>query len=95
MAQGYRYLVFVHPDAAASLYRRDVWQRLQVDKGTLDIWRRSARFYLKAFDVCDELRATRLHVADTTTMTAPRPRGSQALTRPHQGKPVAACSPSG
>ncbi len=68
VAQGYRYLIVVHPDAANYLYRRDVWERLQRDSPPL--WQRTARFSLRAFDVFDELRRTRVHVAESGSMTA-------------------------
>jgi hypothetical protein len=68
VAQGYRYLIVVHPDAANFLYRRDVWQRQQ--QSALPVWQRTARFYLRGFDVFDELRKTRAHVADAGPMTA-------------------------
>jgi hypothetical protein len=64
---GYRYAIVVHPDKAGMLYRRDTWQH---QENALDIWRRTARFYLRTFDVFDELRATRAHVADSDKMTA-------------------------
>jgi hypothetical protein len=65
---GFRYLIVVHPDAANYLYRRDVWQKLQRDSAP--VWERTARFSLRAFDVFDELRKTREHIADTPAMTA-------------------------
>jgi len=58
----------VHPDVANWLYRRDTWERNQ--RGTQPLWQRSARFYLRAFDVFDQLRTTRAHVADVGPMTA-------------------------
>jgi hypothetical protein len=65
---GYRYVIVVHPDVANWLYRRDTWERNQ--RGTQPLWQRSARFYLRAFDVFDQLRTTRAHVADVGPMTA-------------------------
>jgi hypothetical protein len=66
--QGFRYLIVVHPDAANYLYRRDTWQKLQRDSAP--VWQRTARFSLRAFDVFDELRRTRQHLADSVGMTA-------------------------
>jgi hypothetical protein len=65
---GYRYAIVVHPDASASLYRRDTWERNLND--SLPVWRHTAHDYLRAFDVFDKLRQTHLHVADAGSMTA-------------------------
>ena len=32
------------------------------------VWKQSAHFYLEAFDAFDELRATRVHLAETAGM---------------------------
>ena len=68
VAQGYRYAIVVHPDAATSLYRRDVWRKNAVE--AIPVWQRTARQFLQAFDVFDELRQTRVHLADAGSMTA-------------------------
>jgi hypothetical protein len=65
--QGYRYLVVVHPDKAAELYRRDKWIANQ-QRGA-KVWQASARFYLDAFDDFDALRASRAHLADVNGNT--------------------------
>lgn len=70
VAQGYRYAIVVHPDAANYLFRRDVWQHAEKADDTLAIWRRTARFYLRAFDVFDDLRARYVLLKETKTMTA-------------------------
>jgi hypothetical protein len=67
VAQGYRYVIVVHPDASASLYRRDTWQKNARDG--LPVWKRTAHDYLQAFDVFDKLRETRVHLADVGSMT--------------------------
>jgi hypothetical protein len=67
VALGYRYAIVVHPDASGYLYRRDTWARLPAD--ALAVWKRTARFYLQAFDDFDALRETRVHLADTAGMT--------------------------
>ncbi len=66
LGQGYRYVVVVRPSAAASLYRRDIWQRQQ--KSSDPVWMASAHFYLEAFDAFDDLRATRVHLAEAGPM---------------------------
>jgi hypothetical protein len=65
--QGYRYLVVIRHDAARSLYRRDIWVKQQ--KESDPVWMASAHFYLEAFDDFDELRRTRVHLADAGNMT--------------------------
>jgi len=64
---GYRYLIVGNPDAAASLYRRDTWVKKQKDAE--EVWKKSAHFYLEAFDDFDELRRTRVHLAEAGDMT--------------------------
>ncbi|MGH7437507.1 MAG: hypothetical protein ACRENE_17665, partial [Polyangiaceae bacterium] len=66
VGKGYRYVVVIRPGAASDLYRRDVWERQQ--KGEDPIWRASAPFYLEAFDAFDDLRRTRVHLADARDM---------------------------
>jgi hypothetical protein len=66
VGQGYRYLVVVSPDAAKSLYKRDVWVKHQ--KGSEPVWQESAHFYLEAFDAFDDLRRTRVHLAEAGDM---------------------------
>jgi hypothetical protein len=68
VAQGYRYAIVVDPDAAADLYRRDTWKK-EAAAGRR-VWKQAARYYLEAFDVFDELRQTRVHLADAGSMTA-------------------------
>jgi hypothetical protein len=63
---GYRYVVVVSPTAANNLYRRDVWERQRT--GGDPIWAASAPFYLEAFDAFDDLRRTRVHLADAASM---------------------------
>jgi hypothetical protein len=67
VAQGYRYAIVVQSDTAESLYRRDKWKE-HAARG-IPIWKRTAPFYLAAFDVFDELRATHVHYADVGSMT--------------------------
>ncbi len=67
VSHGYRYAIVVHPDAAAELYRRDLWKKQQVEAAP--IFKTTAIYYLTAFDVFDELRRTRLHLADAAGMT--------------------------
>jgi len=68
VALGYRYAIVVDPDQAAELYRRDTWKKQAAEGRT--VWKATARYYLQAFDVFDELRQTRAHVADAGAMTA-------------------------
>jgi hypothetical protein len=67
LGAGYRYLIVVSPDASSSLYRRDTWVKQQ--KHSLPVWERSAHFYLEAFDDFDDLRKTRVHLAEVGGMT--------------------------
>ncbi|MGD0680015.1 MAG: hypothetical protein ABSC94_31920, partial [Polyangiaceae bacterium] len=67
VSQGYRYLIVVHPDTANYLFRRDAWQHTDA---YLDVYKRTARFYLRAFDVFDELRTTRVQLGQAGNMTA-------------------------
>jgi hypothetical protein len=67
VAQGYRYLITVHPDAAKFLYRREAWLHTE---GYPDVYKRTARFYVRTFEVVDELVATRVHLAEAGNMTA-------------------------
>ncbi len=68
---GYRYAIVVHPDAAKYLLRRDTWlvQAKQPAEG-MEIWRRTARYFLRGFDVVDELRGSRYVLATTGKMSA-------------------------
>jgi hypothetical protein len=63
---GYRYVVVIAPDKAASLYRRDIWQKQQ--KNSDPVWMKSAHFYLEAFDDFDDLKKTRVHLAEAGNM---------------------------
>ncbi|HEY5242171.1 MAG TPA: hypothetical protein VIJ22_11920 [Polyangiaceae bacterium] len=67
VGEGYRYAIVVHPEASASLYRRDTWEKNASDG--LPVWKRTAHDYLRAFDVFDKLRQTRVHLADVGSMT--------------------------
>jgi hypothetical protein len=63
---GYKYLVVVDPTKSRSLYRRDTWQKQQIDSARA--YMRTAIYYLTAFDVFDALTRTRAHLAEANGM---------------------------
>jgi hypothetical protein len=68
---GYHYAIVVHPDSASYLLRRDTWQvQEKAPAEGMEIWRRTARYFLRGFDVLDELRSTRVSLGTTGKMTA-------------------------
>jgi hypothetical protein len=65
--QGYHYAIVIRPEASGCLYKRSRWANIGANE--LPVWKRVAPFYLAAFSVFDELTATRVHYAETDTMT--------------------------
>jgi hypothetical protein len=63
LSQGLRYLAFTRPDSAETdIYRRAHWRKQLT--GRWPIWRNTAPFFLHAFDIVDELAASRRKLHD-------------------------------
>jgi hypothetical protein len=81
--QNIRYLAFVRPERAMSLFNREVWERQAREPHPL--WRAQAPVYLDIFDNFAALAATRKHLyddADLVLLDLAQPATSAAATRP-------------